>query len=56
MLKLEEVRKAVAAELAERGIGDRPFYEEIIEGRRDNSPFMVGALAVAQRHPRENAI
>lgn len=49
MLKLEEVREVVAAELEERGIGDRPFYEEIREGRRDDGPFMIGALALARR-------
>ena len=50
MLKIEDVRAAVAADLEERGIGNRPFYEEIIEGRRDDGPFMIGALAWA-RHP-----
>jgi len=48
MLKLEEVRETVATELEARGIGDRPFYEQIREGRRDDGPFMIGALAVAQ--------
>lgn len=49
MPKLEAVREAVAAALEERGIGDRPFYEEIREGRRDDGPFMIGALAWAQQ-------
>ena len=49
MLKLEEVRDAVATELEARGIGDRSFYEEIREGRRDDGPFMVGALALAKQ-------
>jgi len=48
MLKLEEVRDTVAAELEARGIGDPPFYEQIREGRRDDGPFMIGALAVAK--------
>jgi hypothetical protein len=49
MLKLEEVRDAVASELEARGIGDPPFYEQIREGRRDDGPFMIGALALAKR-------
>jgi hypothetical protein len=48
-MKLEEIREIVAAELEARGIGDRAFYEEIREGRRDHTPFMIGALAVVQR-------
>ncbi|MFC4594597.1 MULTISPECIES: hypothetical protein [Sphingobium] len=49
MLKLEKVRETVAAELEARGIGDAPFYEQIREGRRDDGPFMIGALAMAKR-------
>lgn len=47
--KLEDIRERVASELEVRGIGDRPFHEEIREGRRDDGPFMVGALAWAGR-------
>lgn len=50
-LKLEEIREAVAAELEARGIGDRPFYEEIREGRRDDGPFMIGAIAASRLAP-----
>lgn len=47
--RIEQVRAAVAAHLEQRGIGDRAFYEEIREGKRDAGPFMVGALAWEQR-------
>lgn len=49
LMKLEDVREAVVTELEARGIGNGPFYDEIREGRRDDGPFMVGALAVAAR-------
>ena len=55
MLKIEDVRAAVAADLEERGIGNRPFYEEIIEGRRDDGPYMIGALAWPRHHAPEQA-
>lgn len=47
--RIKQVRAAVAAHLEARGIGDRAFYEEIREGKRDAGPFMVGALAWEQR-------
>jgi hypothetical protein len=46
-MNIDVIRDAVARELQNRGIGDRAFYEEIREGRRDDSPFMVGAIAWA---------
>jgi len=48
-MNIDAIRDAVAQELQSRGIGDRAFYEEIREGRRDDSPFMIGALAWAER-------
>ena len=55
MLRLEDVRDAVAAELEARGIGDPAFYEQIREGRRDNGPFMIGALALAKRRESDES-
>lgn len=51
MSKVEDVRSAVADELERRGHPNRQFIAEIREGRRDDGPFMVGALAVADRAP-----
>ena len=55
MPKLEAVRQAVAAALEERGIGDGPFHDEIREGRRDEGPFMIGALAWARQSAADQA-
>lgn len=44
-MKLDDIRAAVVAHLEERGIGDRAFHQEIRDGKRDNSPFMIGAIA-----------
>jgi hypothetical protein len=49
MKQIEQVRAAVADALEARGIGLRHFHQEIREGRRDDGPFMVGALAWAER-------
>lgn len=48
-IDLVAVRQAVASALEARGIGTRQFFEEILEGRRDDGPFMVGAIAWAER-------
>jgi len=42
---IEQVRAAVADALEERGISNKQFIAEIREGRRDDGPYMVGALA-----------
>ena len=48
-LDLERLRHAVADELELRGLGNKAFIEEIRSGRRDDGPFMVGAIACAKR-------
>ena len=48
-LDLVAIRAAVAGELEERGLGNRPFLEDIREGRRDDGPFMIGAIAWAKQ-------
>jgi hypothetical protein len=49
MPRLEDVRGAVADELERRGHPNREFIADIREGRRDDGPFMIGALAIAER-------
>lgn len=49
MPRLEDVRAAVADALERRGHPNRDFIADIREGRRDDGPFMIGALAVAER-------
>ena len=48
MVKIEDVRAAVAEALQERDIGQPPFWNDIREGRRDDTPFMVGAMIWAE--------
>jgi len=48
MQNIETVRSAVADGLKERNIGDDSWRQDIREGRRDDTPFMVGALIWAQ--------
>ncbi len=48
---LDDIREAVAAELETRGLDNRQFIAEIRNGKRDDGPFMTGALAVARRMP-----
>lgn len=48
MYSIENVRAAVADGLDERGIGAPQFRDDIREGRRDDTPFMIGALIWAQ--------
>ena len=49
MEHIDDIRDAVAEALKTRGIGNPAFLEEIREGRRDDGPFMIGALAWADR-------
>ena len=48
MTKIEDVRVAVAEALEKRDIGQPPFWNDIREGRRDDTPFMIGALIWAE--------
>jgi hypothetical protein len=48
MYMIEDVRAAVADALAARGVGDDTWRADIREGRRDDTPFMIGALIWAQ--------
>lgn len=48
MTNIEQVRAVVADALTERDIGMPEFRRDIREGRRDDTPFMVGALAIAR--------
>jgi hypothetical protein len=41
---IEVVRAAVANGLEQRDIGMPAFRDDIREGRRDDTPFMIGAL------------
>ena len=45
---IETVRAAVADGLEARGHGNQQFLREIREGRRDDGPFMIGALIWAR--------
>lgn len=45
---IETIRAAVADGLEARGIGMPTFREEIREGRRDDTPFMIGAIIWAR--------
>lgn len=45
---IEQVRAAVADGLEARDIGGAAWRQDIREGRRDDTPFMVGALIWAQ--------
>jgi len=47
-LQIEAVRAAVADELEARGIGEPAWRKDIREGRRDDGPFMIGALIWAR--------
>lgn len=47
-MDIEQVRAIVADALDERDIGIPQFRRDIREGRRDETPFMVGALVMAR--------
>ena len=49
MTHIEQVRAAVADGLQARGVGNADFIADIREGRRDGTPFMVGAIILAER-------
>lgn len=49
MDQIEHVRAAVADALEARGLGNKEFIAEVREGRRDDGPYMLGALAWAER-------
>ncbi|AXB75487.1 hypothetical protein TQ38_002295 [Novosphingobium sp. P6W] len=46
-MKIEDIRGAVADTLEARGLSNRTFLREIRTGKRDESPYMIGALACA---------
>ena len=54
-LDLSRVRQAVADELEACGLGNRTFIEEVRAGKRDDSPYMVGAIAWARAAMRMKA-
>jgi hypothetical protein len=48
VIEIKRVRAAVADDLDARGVGAPQFRDDIREGRRDDTPFMIGALIWAQ--------
>jgi hypothetical protein len=46
-MKIEDIRGAVADTLEARGLANRTFLREIRNGKRDESPYMIGAMACA---------
>ncbi|EIZ77751.1 hypothetical protein WSK_3762 [Novosphingobium sp. Rr 2-17] len=44
-MKIEDIRGAVADSLEVRGLNNRTFLREIRNGKRDDGPYMIGALA-----------
>ncbi|WP_200844672.1 MULTISPECIES: hypothetical protein [unclassified Novosphingobium] len=44
-MKIEDIRRAVADTLEARGLNNRTFLREIRTGKRDDGPYMIGALA-----------
>lgn len=49
MKQLNDIREAVASALEARGLANRDFLREIREGARDEGPYMIGAIAWAER-------
>lgn len=47
-MDITDIRAAVANGLEQRDIGLPSFHQDIRDGRRDDTPFMVGALILAQ--------
>lgn len=45
MERIEDIRNAVATVLEQRGLSNTQFIAEIRDGKRDDGPFMTGALA-----------
>lgn len=56
MTSIEQAREAVAAELEARGFSNREFIAEVRDGRRDDGPYMIGALALARCVPIEGSL
>ncbi|WP_395394891.1 hypothetical protein WBP07_06110 [Novosphingobium sp. BL-8A] len=52
MHNLNQIRDAVASELENRGLDNRKFLREIRSGKRDDGPYMIGALAAARLAPK----
>lgn len=48
MESIEHIREAVAKALELRGLDNRRFLREIRSGKRDDGPYMLGALACAK--------
>ena len=48
MTTIEDIRDAVASELETRGLDNRKFLRELRAGKRDDGPYMIGALAAAR--------
>ncbi|MBB6191535.1 hypothetical protein FHS51_001762 [Sphingobium wenxiniae] len=49
MERIDDIRDAVAKALEARGMDNRQFLRDIREGRRDDGPYMIGALAWDQQ-------
>ncbi|WP_169800571.1 hypothetical protein [Sphingobium cloacae] len=49
MERIDDIREAVATALETRGLNNREFLRDIREGRRDEGPYMLGALAWDQQ-------
>lgn len=54
-MKIEDIRSAVANNLEARGLSNRTFLREIRNGKRDDGPYMIGALACAALHGAQPA-
>ncbi|TCU51831.1 hypothetical protein EDF58_1184 [Novosphingobium sp. PhB57] len=48
METIKQIRDAVASELESRGLDNRKFLREIRAGKRDDGPYMIGALAATR--------
>lgn len=48
MKTIDQIRDAVARDLEQRGFDNRKFLREIRSGKRDDGPYMIGALAAAR--------
>lgn len=47
-MDISDIRAAVADGLEKRDVGMPAFRDDIREGRRDDTPFMIGAIILAQ--------
>ena len=52
---MEDVRNSVADALRDVGHGNELFVRDVREGRQDDGPFMVGALAAARLYEGNGA-